>query len=305
MREELRGTELEAELEGGEEDFKEDFETCIEALDLTEEERLSGDFTFERFKAAASIAASRAFYVGGKYGECLVPCADLFNHRTGENTVAVYGVEDEVEDDSDEDETFDGDKEDDEDDDDDDNYLVIKTVKSIKAGEELFNTFGEQSNASLLHKYGFCEAHNADTAVVTLDVSVFEEAFGKEKMHDVYERLSAANAFELKLFDGEYYEVDRDGSIAKELCNLVSGMFEVGGLDGVVENRQTAILKIIDARLARYGDLGDLNKELRSTNKPPAGGGVVFREAARLVKRQEVELLQRAREKTLRGDQPW
>lgn len=290
---ELRGTELAEHLEEDEDNFKEDWETCVEALELTKEELASGDFSLERFKEVASIAASRAFYVGGKYGECLVPCADLFNHRTGENSVAVYGVEDEE--DSDEDEAFPGDDEEEED---DDGCLVIKTVKKVKAGDELFNTFGTQSNASLLHKYGFCETHNVDTATVTLDVSLFETVYGKNVMESVYEALKTAEVDSdlLEFFEcGKYYEVSHDGAIDDEFTALITAMTRCDAPPLSDDSVENISIKIIDARLARYGDLGDLDEELSESGKPPAGGGVVLREAARLVRRQEVELLRAAR----------
>jgi len=46
--------------------------------------------------------------------------------------------------------------------------------------------------------------------------------------------------------------------------------------------------------LKRYGDLGDLNADLHedvSGGRSPAGGGVVGERAARLVRRQEVDLI--------------
>ena len=294
---ELRGTELAEHLEEDEDNFKEDWETTVEALELTEEELASGDFSLERFKEVASIAASRAFYVGGKYGECLVPCADLFNHRTGENSVAVYGVEDDE--DSDEDEAFPDEEEEEEV---DDGCLVIKTVKKVKAGDELFNTFGTQSNASLLHKYGFCETHNVDTATVTLDVSLFEAVYGKSVMESVYEALKTAEVDSdlLEFFEcGKYYEVSHDGAIDDEFTALVTAMTRCDAPPLSDDSVKHIIIKIIDARLARYGDLGDLNEELSESGKPPAGGGVVLREAARLVRRQEVELLRAARKALL------
>ena len=48
------------------------------------------------------------------------------------------------------------------------------------------------------------------------------------------------------------------------------------------------------ARLKRYGDLSDLNADLHedvSGGRSPAGGGVVGERAARLVRRQEVDLI--------------
>lgn len=37
---------------------------------------------------------------------------------------------------------------------------VVRVVQAVASGAELFNTFGERSNASLLCKYGFAEHDN-------------------------------------------------------------------------------------------------------------------------------------------------
>ena len=288
LRAELRGTELAAHLSEDDEAFEEDFETCREALG--EDTANAMGLTLESFKAAASIAASRAFYVGGEYGECLVPCADLFNHRTGTNSVAVYGVEDD-------------DNSDDSDGGDSDNALVIKAVAEAKAGEELFNTFGEQSNASLLHKYGFCEFHNEDNVTVNLDVSLFEDVYGREKMHAVYDAMkvslqSAEEERKQSLLDffeaGKYYEITGANGVEDEFFALVE---KIKDALVEVENKKVetsdVFAAIIDARLARYG--AEAEDTIDECGRPPAGGGVVGRQAAKLVRLQEMRLLNRVR----------
>jgi SET domain-containing protein 6 len=289
LRDELRGTELAAHLSEDDEAFDEDFETCRDALG--EETANAMGLTLETFKAAASIAASRAFYVGGEYGECLVPCADLFNHRTGTNSVAVYGVED----DDDSDDSDGGDSGD---------TLVIKAVAEAKAGEELFNTFGEQSNASLLHKYGFCEFHNEDNVTVNLDVSLFEDVYGREKMHAVYDAMkvslqSAEEERKQSLLDffeaGKYYEITGANGVEDEFFALVE---KIKDALVEVENKKVetndVFEAIIDARLARYG--AEAEDTIDEGGRPPAGGGVVGRQAAKLVRLQEMRLLNRVRQ---------
>ena len=292
LRDELRGTELAAHLSEDDEAFDEDFETCRDALG--EETANAMGLTLETFKAAASIAASRAFYVGGEYGECLVPCADLFNHRTGTNSVAVYGVEDD--DDSDDSDDSDGG--------DSGDTLVIKAVAEAKAGEELFNTFGEQSNASLLHKYGFCEFHNEDNVTVNLHVSLFEDVYGREKMHAVYDAMnvslqSAEEERKQSLLDffeaGKYYEITGANGVEDEFFALVE---KIKDALVEVENKKVetndVFEAIIDARLARYG--AEAEDTIDEGGRPPAGGGVVGRQAAKLVRLQEMRLLNRVRQ---------
>jgi SET domain-containing protein 6 len=303
-RRSLTGTELEECLEEDDEAFEEDYATAVEALG--KEMCDAHGFTLETYKAAASIAASRAFCVGGRYGECLVPCADLFNHRTGTNSVAVFGIED-SDDDCDEGHN------------DDTGALIIKTVVDVKAGEELFNTFGSKSNTNLLHRYGFAETHNKDTACVTIDSSLFVDVFGEEVMSDVYERLqetSADDAPFLEFFESDkYYEITIDGC-EHEFYELVEALIQTGKLKhpehdrawlvGLDENKavHAVVEEIIYARWERYGkpiDRREPERErelttsafegMRHLAKPLAGGGVVGQEAAQLVKMQEVDLI--------------
>jgi RNA 3'-terminal phosphate cyclase len=51
---------------------------------------------------------------------------------------------------------------------------------------------------------------------------------------------------------------------------------------------------IIDARLARYG--AEAEDTIDEGGRPPAGGGVVGRQAAKLVRLQEMRLLNRVRQ---------
>jgi len=286
----LRGTELAEHLAEDDEAFEEDFETCVDAIGAEETRKMG--LTVEKFKAVASMAASRAFFVGGKYQEALVPCADMFNHKTGENSVAVFGMEDEDEDEDDANGS-------DQDEDDANDALVIKTVKEVKAGEELYNTFGEQSNASLLHKYGFCEEHNVDTATVTLDVSLFENVFGEKTMHECYEALKLNDELNEELIEffenGKYYEITAKGGVEAEFRDVVRVVGRaLRRLEVDVPSDRSMMNAILLARLKRYGDLGDLNADLHedvSGGRSPAGGGVVGERAARLVRRQEVDLI--------------
>ena len=41
-----------------------------------------------------------------------------------------------------------------------DDCLTINSIKDIKEGEEIFNTFGDMPNSRLLQMYGFTEENN-------------------------------------------------------------------------------------------------------------------------------------------------
>ena len=177
-------------------------------------------------------------------------------------------------------------------------------MAEAKAGEELFNTFGEQSNASLLHKYGFCEFHNEDNVTVNLHVSLFEDVYGREKMHAVYDAMkvslqSAEEERKQSLLDffeaGKYYEITGANGVEDEFFALVE---KIKDALVEVENKKVetndVFEAIIDARLARYG--AEAEDTIDEGGRPPAGGGVVGRQAAKLVRLQEMRLLNRVRQ---------
>ena len=219
-----------------------------------------------------------------------MPCADMFNHKTGANSVAVFGVEDEDADDANgSDEDADGASD----------SLVIKTVKEVKAGEELYNTFGEQSNASLLHKYGFCEEHNVDTATVTLDVSLFEDVFGEKTMHECYDVLKSNGELNEELI--EFFEPT--ASITKSPPRVASSRISrrrarrqasaVSSRGGNPERssdgeRPTSRSFEAIRRFERF-ERGFTTRRIGGLARPARG--VVGERAARLVRRQEVDLI--------------
>jgi hypothetical protein len=142
---------------------------------------------------------------------------------------------------------------------------------------------------------------------VTIDVECFEEAYGKEFMHAIYDALKAKTSdADIEVFeDGKYFEIERNGAIDDEFLRFVTVVAaEANSLklttdDGDEYITSESILKrVLDARMAKYGDLSDLNEPV-SEEQPPAGGGLVGLAAARLVRRQEVELLRRAQARLL------
>ncbi|EGC35358.1 hypothetical protein DICPUDRAFT_152307 [Dictyostelium purpureum] len=152
-------------------------------------------FSFENFKIANSIVSSRAFCIDSYHGDSLVPLADIFNHKTGRENVHIESNGDvcnkcgsiktckhrkvtplitksaksykkltnkkkmeliekqKQQQINDEENCGDIAEEDDE-------HLYIKVVKAVKANQEVYNTYGDHSNATLLSKYGFIEMDN-------------------------------------------------------------------------------------------------------------------------------------------------
>ena len=112
-----------------------DFEEGEEDDDDDEEENSFAEyFTFARYRGSRSVCSSRKLFqiAPGLVG--LMPLADLFNHKSVGNDVAVC--------EGDETET-----------------VAVSVVKQsgVQKGEELFNTYGVLSNTDLLNSYGFCD----------------------------------------------------------------------------------------------------------------------------------------------------
>ena len=298
-----------------------------------------GAHTLQDYLEAASIAASRAFFVGDECGEALVPWADMFNHRTDGEHVHVVGAdggfEGDEEDDEEDEESESGESEEDEDDEDDDvqlcrqveaeeeeeapevadpgpvtGKLEIHACDVASRGDELFNTFGQQNNASLLHKYGFCELDNAH-ATVTLDHDLIRDVVGAEAFDDAVADLGV-DADEDAPFG--YFEIAPDGSAEEELlCVLGHALRPSQDADALTtesDEVRAGMRAVLERRLAEYGEDDEAADDVVAVAaaddaddaSPPAGGGVVGDAAARTLRRGEREVLRRAMEKYVDTD---
>lgn len=63
----------------------------------------------------------------------MVPMADMLNHKTGFNNARLFHEPE---------------------------GLLMKAIKPIKEGEQIYNTYGDLCNADLLRKYGFADENN-------------------------------------------------------------------------------------------------------------------------------------------------
>ena len=313
----LKGTDLATHVREDAENLRADYdEEVVNGLCVAHPEKFRREeLTFERYLEAASLSASRAFYIGEECGEALVPWADMFNHRTDDETVRVLGAdEEEEEDEEEEDEEEEDEEEDDEEEDDDaaapppplttpQGALVIHTHKAVSKGDELFNTFGQQNNASLLHKYGFCERGNAH-ATIAVDLALARDALGADAVADAVAALGM-DGFE----DGDadaYFEIARgeDGGVEVEpgllaLCERV-GKARRGEDEDEDEDEgatATALASVLDAREGLYPRAEKGDGAAAATAAPPAGGGVVGLEAAMVLREGELELIDAARRK--------
>ncbi|CAH9110891.1 unnamed protein product [Cuscuta europaea] len=142
----------------------EDWKECIQPLLANSTLGLNPEhFGIEEYFAAKSLIASRSFQIDDYHGFGMVPLADLFNHKTGDEDVHFTSISSYSESDGDVDEVeslSEGDLDSSSIQGDDPSALEMIMVKNVKAGEEVFNTYGSLGSAALLHRYGFTEPDN-------------------------------------------------------------------------------------------------------------------------------------------------
>lgn len=68
-----------------------------------------------------------------KVNVSMVPMADMLNHKTGHNNARLFHEKE---------------------------CLRMVAIKPIKAGQQIYNTYGDLCNADLLRKYGFVDVPN-------------------------------------------------------------------------------------------------------------------------------------------------
>ena len=331
--EHLRGTDLLRHVTEDAESMRLDFnENVVDGLCVTHPAAFPpGKHTLEAYMEAASLAASRAFYIGEECGEALVPWADMFNHKTDGEHVHVLGADDDDEDDEEEDESEEeeseeeeseeeeSEEENEENEEDEENEeedagpiepptgsLVIHACACAEKGDELFNTFGQQNNASLLHKYGFCEHHNAYTNVC-VDVALVEDVVGRTKVRD------AAAELGVDVADDAYFEIEPDGTIEEALLAVLGrahrGEDEEDDPTTESPDVQASLRTILERRAAMYVGKGKGKGEESGAiprgsddggsvrGAVPAGGGAVGLDAARALRDAELGLLRLAIER--------
>ncbi|KAI3635039.1 hypothetical protein MIR68_006605 [Amoeboaphelidium protococcarum] len=106
-------------------------------------------FNFQQFVRCSSLVSSRCFYVDDHLQDCMVPMADLFNHKSAAENVhletenvrlsKVYNHSS--------------------------NIIDMRIVRPVQKGCEVFNTYGDKDNVQLFCNYGFTERDNPFDAV--------------------------------------------------------------------------------------------------------------------------------------------
>ena len=159
----------------------EDFQNYIAPLlDNEKYPQLDAKYiTEENWLRVASLISSRAFQVDSFHGEALCPLADLFNHLTDQEHVHCEGNDEMSEDEWESEEE--ADKDDDgntapelETVDEANEYLEFVVVRPCKKGNQIFNTYGNHPNSSLLRLYGFVDAENQYSKVSVSRLELIE-----------------------------------------------------------------------------------------------------------------------------------
>eukprot|EP00198_Chlamydomonas_reinhardtii_P003225 XP_001692561.1 predicted protein [Chlamydomonas reinhardtii] len=160
----LAGTDLADKAEEDRASMAADFSTHLAPLLSRYPGRLghlAAGWSLEAFMHAASWVASRAFYVDDTHGDALVPLADVFNHKaarvdlgegSGWSAGFVVAEQEGVE------------------------LLDIVAAQPLAGGTEVYNTYGEHSNAELVNKYGFALPYNAFDEILLDKGAVLEAA---------------------------------------------------------------------------------------------------------------------------------
>lgn len=224
------------------------------------------------------------------------------------------------------DEDDEGDNEEEEDDDDDDeesDTCVIMSVRPIRAGEEIFNTYGDHGNGVLLSRYGFAIPNNLHEAI-----NVHAEVMRFVKHENLQMRVKwwtkhayrAIYGFHPEEYDPEEMPEDADpeafdwretlyirsdGSPSdglRILCSILSmatpkftalrSQTERGKYAGLPVNmtRSKALKWVITKRLARYSDGGLTAKDYFKLITDTSG----HKQTAMIVVATEKSVLERA-----------
>ena len=202
-----RGTTVEVMMETDEEMLMRDHESVVEFYANEIGEEGGAPPTEEEFRQAAAMVASRAFFIDEDAGQGLVPYADLFNHRgSGRAHVVVRGCDSEKEEE-----------------------LRLECARAISRGEEVFNSFGDDHDNSLLfYKYGFVERDNS-VRVSRFDAPrVFElerlrrgATDGEEDFVSDCGVFGALASRLLDSYEGLVFEINEDGSLSRGLLALL------------------------------------------------------------------------------------
>lgn len=151
----LRGTSLEAALGAKLKSLDREFtqlQQATSSIDWCQQlwwDADTGSLSFEDWKLVDAMYRSRALDLPGT-GHAMVPCIDMCNHSSGDDTVALYDTDAEG-----------------------NGVLVLRDDKKLKSGEEVTITYGDEKGAcEMLFSYGFMEEGMTSARESFLDLDI-------------------------------------------------------------------------------------------------------------------------------------
>ncbi|XP_024995174.1 ribosomal lysine N-methyltransferase 3 [Cynara cardunculus var. scolymus] len=295
----LLGTELHKTVKEDKALVYKDWKACIVPFVESAPIKLDpNDFGVEQYFAAKSLISSRSFQIDEHYGFGMVPLADLFNHKTDAEDVHFTSVSSHSESDDDTDENMENQVDNDLDGDllrqnESDiaspkrsfsadgacspttEILEMILVRDVKAGAEVFNTYGSMGNAALLHRYGFTEPDNPyDIVNIDLELvlqwssSQFSSRYTRSRL-SLWRRLYHP---ELSSLQTEYFEISYDGEPEVELLKLIFIMLlpektynEFYLAVSTAQNSDKSITVISNKERIILGEVSEWNKKVLLT----------------------------------------
>ncbi|KAG0286985.1 hypothetical protein BGZ98_004846, partial [Dissophora globulifera] len=221
-----------------------------------------------------------------KVNVSMVPMADMLNHRTGHNNARLFHEQD---------------------------CLRMVAIKTIKAGQQIYNTYGELCNADLLRKYGFVDVPNphniaeisGEAVVAKCTSDADAETSGKDEK---VEWLLEQDGLE------DYFILEADGEIPQELigCAKILMMpiseFKTTVLEGkklpntqLTLETQKVLRELLEEKLAEYPSSA---KDDRTLLKQAAGAVPLNRRNAAIVRSGERDIVQSVLDKVKKWRPP-
>ncbi|KAI1311919.1 hypothetical protein EDD11_003281 [Mortierella claussenii] len=232
-----------------------------------------------------------------KVNVSMVPMADMLNHRTGFNNARLFHEKD---------------------------CLRMVAIKPIKAGQQIYNTYGDLCNADLLRKYGFVDQPNSFNIVelsgdFVVAACTAGRAGGVASEGDTVVEGAAEKEEKVEWLlehDGleDYFILEADGEIPEELvgcCKIL--MMPIDEFrTNVVENKklpntkltvevQKVFRELLEAKLAQYASTA---KDDRALLKQPADALSINKRNAIIVRSGEREIVQSVLDKVKKWRPP-
>lgn len=109
-----------------------------------------------------------------------------------------------------------------------DDKVVMKTIKDVKAGEELFNDYGPLPSADVLRRYGYVTVNYAKYDVVEVSLELVQKVAELQLKMDDKEMEARTSYLDAQGILDDGYDIARpssdDGQFSDELCALLNAL---------------------------------------------------------------------------------